>query len=120
MKTLAFAILVAGAIVLGIAASGNAMQSHGFSGGRPGGHFGGFHRFDGFRRFDDRHVFVHDRVRIFVAPFFFGSFFVPAPIVSSSAVVYAPPVYWYYCRSYGAYYPSVPSCPEPWVPVPAQ
>ena len=31
----------------------------------------------------------------------------------------APPsAYWYYCRSAGAYYPTVPSCPEPWVPVP--
>jgi len=114
MKTFVFAILVAGAIVLGIAASGNAMQSHGFSGGRPGGHFDGFHRFDGVHRFDGRHPFVHNHVRIFVAPFFVAPFFFPAP------VVYAPPVYWYYCRSYGAYYPSVPSCPEPWVPVPAQ
>jgi hypothetical protein len=26
--------------------------------------------------------------------------------------------YWYYCQSAGAYYPSVPSCPEPWVKVP--
>jgi hypothetical protein len=113
MKALAFAILVAGAIVLGIAASGNAMPSHGFSGGRPGGHFDGFHRFDG-------HRFVHNHVRIFIAPFFVAPFFVPAPVLSSPAVVYAPPVYWYYCRSYGTYYPSVPSCPEPWVPVPAQ
>jgi hypothetical protein len=29
------------------------------------------------------------------------------------------PGYWYYCPSYGAYYPSVTSCPETWVPVPA-
>ena len=28
--------------------------------------------------------------------------------------------YWYYCPSYGAYYPTVPSCPDTWVPVPAQ
>jgi hypothetical protein len=32
----------------------------------------------------------------------------------------APPAYWYFCPSYGAYYPNVSSCPEPWVPVPAQ
>jgi len=31
----------------------------------------------------------------------------------------APASYWYYCPAYGAYYPDVPSCPEPWVPVPA-
>jgi hypothetical protein len=29
------------------------------------------------------------------------------------------PTYWYYCPAYGDYYPNVPSCPEPWVPVPA-
>ena len=28
------------------------------------------------------------------------------------------PRYWYYCRSYGAYYPYVENCPEAWVPVP--
>ena len=28
------------------------------------------------------------------------------------------PVYWYYCPSYGAYYPNVTSCPDAWVPVP--
>ena len=36
--------------------------------------------------------------------------------------VYPPPpapTYWYYCPAYGEYYPNVPSCPEPWVPVPA-
>ena len=29
-----------------------------------------------------------------------------------------PPSYWYYCESAGGYYPSVPTCPEPWVQVP--
>lgn len=28
--------------------------------------------------------------------------------------------YWYYCSSSRAYYPQVQSCPEPWIPVPAQ
>jgi hypothetical protein len=28
--------------------------------------------------------------------------------------------YWYYCASKQGYYPYVPSCPEPWVPVPAR
>ena len=27
---------------------------------------------------------------------------------------------YYYCQSAGGYYPDVPACPEPWVPVPAQ
>ena len=29
-----------------------------------------------------------------------------------------PQVYWYYCPSAQAYYPSVPTCPEAWVKVP--
>jgi hypothetical protein len=28
-------------------------------------------------------------------------------------------MYYWYCPSYGAYYPSVASCPDTWVPVPA-
>jgi hypothetical protein len=53
----------------------------------------------------------------------------PAPVYAYPASVYPvpaptyappPPTYWYYCRSAGAYYPYVPNCPEPWVPVPAQ
>ena len=26
--------------------------------------------------------------------------------------------YWYYCPSAGAYYPTAPTCPEPWIKVP--
>jgi hypothetical protein len=29
-----------------------------------------------------------------------------------------PQSYWYYCPTYGAYYPDVLSCPEPWMLVP--
>ena len=29
-----------------------------------------------------------------------------------------PESYWYYCPSAGAYYPTVPACPEPWIKVP--
>jgi hypothetical protein len=32
--------------------------------------------------------------------------------------VAAPPGYWYYCPSAGAYYPDVGACPEPWMQVP--
>jgi hypothetical protein len=52
----------------------------------------------------------------------------PPPVVYSAPVVVPSPVYvtspptayWYYCPNYGAYYPSVPTCPQPWVPVPAR
>jgi hypothetical protein len=43
------------------------------------------------------------------------------PVVVQEPPVYvepAQPGYWYYCPSAGGYYPTVPSCPEPWVPVP--
>ena len=31
---------------------------------------------------------------------------------------YRAPSYWYYCPNYRAYYPSVTTCSENWVPVP--
>lgn len=98
--------------------------------GRPG--FSGAHRgaieahrsfehHGDFRRDQRGHVFSH--VFIGVAPsfFFWGPAYYP-PAYSPPAVVYAPPPqsYWYYCQSAGAYYPYVASCPEDWVPVPAQ
>ncbi len=43
----------------------------------------------------------------------------PAP-VDPPVYVQRPPTYWYYCPSADAYYPAVPTCPEPWVPVPAR
>jgi hypothetical protein len=57
-----------------------------------------------------------------------GSAFAPVyaypapPVYVAPPSTYAPPPpsYWYFCRSAGAYYPYAPSCPEPWVPVPAQ
>ena len=42
----------------------------------------------------------------------------PAPPAAS-----APPAqqqYWYYCQPSGAYYPSVQTCTEPWIKVPAR
>jgi hypothetical protein len=109
MKRSAFVILLVGVFVVALAAPGHAAPRHGFSGGRPGGHVVDHRGFDGHRHFR------HDRVRIFVSPFFFAAPFVAAPVFVSPP----PPLYWYYCRSYGGYYPYVPSCPEPWVPVPA-
>ena len=99
----------------------------------PPGHFHGGPPFP-HGHFHDGHFHHHDCC-------FFGGFAVgvftgavlgaavapvyayPAPVYAYPAPVYAappPPTYWYYCRSAGAYYPYVPSCPEPWVPVLAQ
>jgi hypothetical protein len=39
----------------------------------------------------------------------------PAPVYPAPPQ----PSYWYYCPTYGTYFPDVPSCPQPWVLVPA-
>ena len=92
--------------------------------GNPGfnGHHVDGHHFDGHH--DGR---FHSRVFI-AAPFFAVPFYAPYPYppaypyeAPAEPPVYqqAPQSYWYYCPSYGAYYPSVQTCPDQWVPVPA-
>ena len=79
---------------------------HGFAGHPPHGHFPRHHGFAGRRHF---------------APGFFGGAFIAVPFYWAPTSSYPPPPsYWYYCPSYGAYYPTVQSCPEPWLPVPAR
>ncbi len=99
--------------------------------GRHGSHGGGGHQFHG------GHSHFHGGgggARLFVgvgpvwpAPWWYypapAYVYTPPPIV----VVQPPPVYvappqryWYFCQSFNAYYPQVPSCPEPWMMVPAR
>ena len=135
-KKIAFA-LGALAAVLFVSAPGHAegVRSHGFEGGHGGGAVGhpGFegHHFEGHHfeghQFEDHHFEGHHfeghhfegRGRFGFAPVF------PYPYVApyygpEYAPDYPDPSYWYYCSSSQAYYPSVTSCPEAWVPVPAQ
>lgn len=86
----------------------------------------------------DRH-FHHARTRVFIGfgpAFWWGPpywyypppyYYYPPRVIVREPSVYvqqAPaegalePGYWYYCQSAGAYYPTAPSCPEPWVKVP--
>lgn len=51
----------------------------------------------------------------------------PYPVYQQTYPVYTEPTpvqpaapVWYYCDSAKGYYPYVPSCPEPWRPVPSQ
>ena len=80
-------------------------------------------RFDG-RRFDGRRFDHRFRSRaVIVAPFVAAPFVWPYAYYdypSDPGYTYEAPAvnYWYYCPSYGAYYPNVQSCPEPWVAVP--
>jgi hypothetical protein len=112
------------------------------AGGRGGGHRGGWNGGGGH---GGGHGHFHGGGRVFVGvgPFwpyggwgpYWGPYAYPSyspyayyPYATPTVVVREPPVYvqqapvstgmWYYCRSAGAYYPSVPACPEAWVPVP--
>ena len=120
VKKLSSIALIGIAILLVSAGSGYAAVRPGFNGHGVEGHHFDSHHFDG-------HHF-HNRV-VIAAPFFAVPFYAPYPY--PPAYTYEapaePPVYqqapaqnyWYYCPSYGAYYPSVQTCPDPWVPVPA-
>lgn len=91
---------------------GGGMEHHGFEGHHFEGHDEGHH-------FEGRHFEGHDFDRHdFDGRFGFG--FGLGLGYPYSEPYYAAPSYWYYCQSYGAYYPSVTSCPEAWVTVPAE
>jgi hypothetical protein len=78
------------------------------------------------------HGGLHGHVFIGIGPLWWGPpysywdypgwTYVPPPVIVEPPVYIeqpppAPPAYWYYCPSAGAYYPSVQACPEPWVRV---
>ena len=117
--------LAVAAIALVLATSASVLAAphaeRGAPGHAPARRFEGRRAFDGHRfearRFD--HGGLHRGFRggaVIVAPFYWPSY----PYAADPGYVYQTPAptYWYYCPSYGAYYPNVQSCPEPWVPVP--
>jgi len=88
-------------------------------GGHGGFHGGGFgHRGfagGGFRHFHARHF--HSGVFFDVAPLWLAPapyYVAPAPYIG---VIPAPPAVWYYCTDPPGYYPTVPTCNVPWIPV---
>ena len=114
-RKLAVGTLAALAMVLSIAGPSvvAAEGGHGGGGAHPGdgghaleGHGFERHGFDGHRDFDDHGL---HREWAWGYPYYYGY----GPAYGPGTVDY----YWY-CPSYGAYYPSVDSCPEEWVPVP--
>jgi hypothetical protein len=117
----AFVALAALTIVLAVSVPSEARDGRGFGGGHPGAAF--HHGFGGHHGFDGHHHFnrgLHGHFGIGVAPVF--PFYYPYSY--AYPYTYEPysspaPGYWYYCPSYGAYYPYVGTCPGAWVPVPA-
>ena len=120
-KRIAFVAFAALTMVLAVSAPSQAqgVRGHGFEGRHGGGamEHHGFegHHFDGHEGhhspghgFDRRHFEERRFGFVPVFPYFY------------SAPYEVAPSYWYYCPSYGAYYPSVTSCPEAWVTVPAE
>ena len=120
-RQLAFVAIAALAIVLSTNAPSEA-RGGGGHGGSGGGHAGealghgfeGHHDLDGHHDFDR---FGHDRFL-----FGFGGPVYPYDGYDGDyppAYRYEAPAFWYYCPTYGAYYPNVATCPETWMPVPA-
>ena len=124
-KRIAFAAFAALTMALAVSAPSHAegMRGHGSEGGHGGGamqHHGSEGRHFEGHGFDGHHFEGHD----FDRHHFEGRGFRFGPVFPYYAPYYSPygvaPSYWYYCPSYGAYYPSVTSCPEAWVTVPAE
>jgi hypothetical protein len=126
-STIAFVAFAALSVVLAVSAPSHAegVRGHGFEGSHGGGamehhgfeghHFEGRH-FEG-HGFDGHHFEGHD----FDRRHFGGHGFWLGPVFPYYPPVYTPnPGYWYYCQSYGAYYPTVTTCPDPWETVPAE
>jgi hypothetical protein len=139
-----FAVLAAGALVLASVAPSYARPAggpQGLAGGQPAPHAASRGGFQGHRAavprpqpfvFGRQHLHrgFPGRAFVGVTPFVVGPAFAYGAYGWASApfeayeppVVYSapPPSYWYYCQSAGGYYPDVPACAEPWVPVPSQ
>jgi hypothetical protein len=103
----------------------------GSGGGRPPGSGGGHPRppsGGGHHPHGDHH---HGRVVVGFGAYWWGPYpywsypYWGYPYPAPAPIVVQPPVYieqppsgvWYYCPSSRAYYPTVPTCPEPWVTV---
>ncbi len=103
-------------------------ERHGGHGGHGGGHSFHGHSFPG------GHGHFHGGgPRFFAGPIWPAPWwyypppayaYQPPPVIIQPAPVYVapppPPQYWYLCQSFNAYYPQTPTCPEPWVMVPAR
>ena len=134
MKYCKSALAIGFAVVFGLATAAQAAPGGGHGpgpAGRPGfgGSHGGPHRaarfpghpgeFHGHPEFHD-HPRFHGRAFVGVAPFVYAPGYIYEPPVVAAPPEYVPGAdgYWYYCQSAGGYYPTVPSCSEPWIPVP--
>src|SRR5215467_16076477 len=116
-KLLSIGVVIISAAVLAAGTPASAAVHGGFRAAAAphAGHIEAHRGFDGHRGFEGQHGF-HGQGRVFIAPSFGWAPYFDYP----PAYDYAAPGVWYYCPAYGAYYPDVQSCPQPWVAVPAQ
>ena len=114
MKKLASIMLVAGALVCAATAPSQARESHDDRGRAVEHRRAEDHRTGGEHRAWQEHRGVdrHEGHAFFGwgAAYPYGGY-------EAQPYAYAPPPISYFCPTYGAYYPSVVSCPVPWVPV---
>src|SRR5215831_5032413 len=78
---------------------------------------GGFH--EGFHGGPFHHQHVHGGIVVETPPLWIA----PAPYIDVTpevGVTPAPAPLWYYCANPPGYYPTVPTCYEPWTPVDPQ
>jgi hypothetical protein len=73
-----------------------------------------------FRRGGHAGVFVGVAPLVIGPAYVYGGAYDPGYAYSPPVYSEPAPSYWYFCPSVGGYYPDVPACPEPWVPVLAQ
>ena len=97
------------AVLFGAASAGHAAVMRGPRETSEGYHHSDTHRaphVEGHREGDRERHHGDIRPRVYwVYPY--GYYYPPAP------------KYWYYCESYGAYFPYVKTCPESWIIVPS-
>ena len=142
VRALAAAMLVSAIVLVPFDTADARGGRGGHGGGGPGGrgfshgHGGHGHGGHGHRgHFHGHRGHFHGGVFVGVGPWWgwggpgwYGSpYWSGAPYYSyAPSYVYSPPpvyiqrapAYWYYCASAGGYYPTVPTCPEAWIPVP--
>ena len=116
MKRTGFALLLG--LLLLVALPSQVWARGGGHHGRHGGHQR--HHFGHHGHHQGRFFFGGGPALWWGPPWWYRHAFYPRTVFVEEPIVYIERTagdWWYYCESAGAYYPSVESCPEPWMKV---